>query len=225
MSAETIREAFADYYRTTILSKKTDPNKLHTLKGEMDAYQVYAPEQIDDLVELYLDGADRDKLDPTLDACVAVYVNDLDEDGQVDFKSKAKAFTRTYDFLATIVPYGVEGWEKLSIFLNFLIPKLPAPIEEYLAKGILEAIDMDSYRAEKKATMAIALPDKDAEIEPVPTSGGGRKPEPEMDKLSNIVNEFNQRYAGDYKDPERTLERIKGEIPEKVSADLAYKNA
>ena len=126
-------------------------------------------------MELYLGGADRDKLDPILDACVAVYVNDLDEDGQVDFKGKAKAFTRTYDFLATILPYGVQEWEKLSIFLNFLIPKLPAPKEEDLAKGILEAIDMDSYRAEKKATLAIALPDADAEIEPVPTSGGGHK--------------------------------------------------
>ncbi|MDX2111764.1 MAG: type I restriction endonuclease [Verrucomicrobiota bacterium] len=222
---ETIEKAFADYYRTTILSKETDPNKLHTLKGELDKYQVYSPEQINTLVELYLGGAERDKLDPILDACVAVYVSDLDEDGQVDFKGKAKGFTRTYDFLATILPYGIQDWEKLSIFLNFLIPKLPAPIEEDLAKGILDAIDMDSYRAEKKATMAIALPDKDAEIEPVPTSGGGHKPEPEMDKLSNIVNEFNQQYAGDYTDPARTLGRIKGEIPDKVSEDRAYKNA
>ena len=81
---------------------------------------MYSPEQIDLLVELYLGGADRDRLDPILDACVAVYVNELDEDGQVDFKGKAKAFTRTYDFLATILPYGVQNWEKLSIFLNFL---------------------------------------------------------------------------------------------------------
>jgi hypothetical protein len=78
-------------------------------------------------VPLYLDGADRDKLDPILDTCVASYINDVDEDGQVDFKGKAKAFTRTYDFLATILPYGVQEWEKLSIFMNFLIPKLPAP--------------------------------------------------------------------------------------------------
>ncbi|CAN5875009.1 type I restriction endonuclease subunit R [soil metagenome] len=222
---KAIEDSFADYYRTTILSKETDPNKLHTLKGELDKYQVYAPEQVDALVELYLGGADRDRLDPILDACVQVYVNDLDEDGQVDFKGKAKAFARTYDFLATILPYGVQEWEKLSIFLNFLISKLPAPIEEDLAKGILEAIDMNSYRAEKKAAMAIALPDADAEIEPWSITGGGSKPEPEMHKLSNIVNEFNQRYAGDYKDAERTLTRIKGEIPEKVAADPAYKNA
>ena len=67
----------------------------------------------------------------------------------MDFKGKAKAFVRTYGFLAAILPYTNAEWEKLSIFLNFLIPKLPAPQEEDLSKGILEAIDMDSYRVEK----------------------------------------------------------------------------
>ena len=222
---EIIEQSFADYYRTTILSKETDPNKLHTLKGELDAHQVYSPEQIDALVKLYLSGADRDKLDPILDACVAVYGNDLDEDGQVDFKGKAKAFTRTYDFLATILPYGVKDWEKLSIFLNFLIPKLPAPKDEDLAKGILEAIDMDSYRAEKKATLAIALPDSEAEIEPWSMEGGGRKPEPELDRLSNIIKAFNDQFGGLFNDPTAVEKRIIEVIPPKVSADPAYQNA
>jgi type I restriction enzyme R subunit len=221
----TIEKAFADYYRTTILSDETDPNKLHTLKSEMDGYQVYAPKQVDALVELYLGGAERDKLDPILDECVAVYVNDLDEDGQVKFKGKAKAFVRTYDFLATILPYGVKDWEKLSIFLNFLVPKLPAPKEEDLSRGILEAIDMDSYRAEKKATLAIALPDADAEIDPVPTSGGGRKAEPELDKLSNIIRAFNEQFGGFFNDPHAVERRITEVIPPKVLADERYQNA
>ena len=54
--------------------------------------------------KLYLSGADRDKLDPILDDCVAVYNERLDEDQQVDFKGKAKSFTRTYDFLASVLP-------------------------------------------------------------------------------------------------------------------------
>ena len=222
---DTIEQAFAAYYRTTILSRATDANKLHALKYELDSCQVYTQEQVDTLVQLYLDGADRDRLDPILDACVAVYVQDLDEDGQVTFKGRAKAFTRTYDFLATILPYGVQAWEKLSIFLNFLIAKLPAPVEEDLARGILDVIDMDSYRAEKKATLAIALPDADAEIEPVPTSGGGRKPEPELDRLSNIVKAFNEQFGGLFADPQRMEQRITGEIPTRVSADQAYRNA
>jgi type I restriction enzyme, R subunit len=224
--ADTITKAFSDYYRTTILSEETDPNKLHDLKATLDSYQVYSGEQVDQLVRLFLDGADRDKLDPILDACVAVYKEDLDEDGQVDFKGKAKAFTRTYQFLASVLPYTNAEWEKLSIFLNFLIPKLPAPIEKDLSKGILEAIDMDSYRAEVQQTMEIALPDADAEIGPVPTSGGGRKPEPELDALSNIVKAFNDRFGNiDWEDGERIRKVITEDIPAKVEADQAYQNA
>ena len=84
-------------------------------------------------------------------------------------------------------PYTNADWEKLSIFLNFLVPKLPAPQEEDLSKGILEAIDMDSYRVEKQAAQRVQLADQDAEIDPVPTDGGGHKPEPELDRLSNII--------------------------------------
>jgi type I restriction enzyme R subunit len=124
--ADTIQKAFEPYYRTTILSQDTDPNKLHDLKADLDGYQVYDLQQVEHFVELYLNGVDRDKLDPILDACVATYKEDLDEDGQVDFKSKAKGFVRTYGFLASILPFTNAEWEKLSIFLNFLVPKLPA---------------------------------------------------------------------------------------------------
>ena len=224
-NSETITEAFADYYRTTILSEETDPNKLHDLKGVLDGYQVYSPEKVDSLVTLYLEGADRDKLDPILDSCVANYIGQLDEDGQVDFKGKAKAFVRTYDFLASILPYTNRDWEKISIFLNFLIPKLPAPEEPDLAKGILDAIDMDSYRTEKKAALKISLPDENAEIEPVPTTGGGRKSEPELDRLSNILKTFNEHFGTLFTDADRVANRIKDDVAPKVAADRAYQNA
>ncbi len=221
-----IQMAFADYYRTTVLSEETDPNKLHDLKAALDGFQVYAPEQVEKLVALYLGGAQRDQLDPILDACVAVYTGKLDEDDQVDFKGKAKAFTRTYGFLAAVLPYTNGAWEKLSIFLNFLVPKLPAPKEEDLSKGILEAIDMDSYRVEKQAAMRIQLPDADAEIGPVPTSGGGSKAEPELDRLSNILKSFNDQFGNiSWADKDRVHRLITTEIPERVAADTAYQNA
>lgn len=222
----TIQEAFADYYRTTILSEETDPNKLHDLKAALDGYQLYAQTQIDQLVALYLGGADRDKLDPILDACVAVYKDQLNEDGQVDFKGKAKAFLRAYGFLSAILPYTNKDWETLSIFLNFLVPKLPAPKEEDLSKGILDAIDMDSYRVEKKAAMKIQLPDENAAIEPVPMTGGGSKAEPELDRLSNILRTFNDLFGNiPWTDADRVHKLITEDIPSRVAADTAYQNA
>ena len=223
---DTIRDAFSNFYRTTILSEETDPNKLHDLQADLDNVQVYSQEQIDLLVQQYLEGAEVDQLHPILDACAAVYINELDEDGQVDFKGKAKVFLRTYAFLSSILPYTNAEWEKRSIFLNFLVPKLPAPEEVDLSKGLLEAIDLESYRVEKKAMQKIILPDEDAEIGPVPTTGGGSIPEPEMDHLSNIIKEFNDLFGDiDWEDADRVREYVFDTLPSLVSADSAFKNA
>jgi type I restriction enzyme R subunit len=222
----TIEAAFSAYYRTTILADETDPDKLHDLKADLDGRQVYSVSDIQGFVALYLGGADRDKLDPILDACVVTYKDQLDEDGQVEFKGKAKAFTRSYDFLASILPYSHADWEKLSIFLNFLIPKLPAPIEEDLSKGILESIDMDSYRVEKQASVKFQLPDADAEIDPVSTAAGGFVAEPELDRLSNILAAFNDQFGNiSWTDADRIHQLITEEIPARVASDGAYQNA
>ena len=221
-----IEHGFSDYYRTTILSGETDPNKLHDLKANLEGAEVYSDDQVETLVDLYLSGAGVQELHPILDASVARYMEDLDEDGQVKFKGNAKAFARTYEFLSSILPYTNAEWEKLSIFLNWLIPKLPAPEVDDLSQGILETIDMDSYRVEKKAADAIKLDDADAEIDPVPMSAGGGKAEPELDRLSNIVAEFNQEFGDiDWDDADRVRRLITEEIPNRVSADTAYQNA
>lgn len=223
---DTIEAAFADYYRTTVLSRETDPNKLHDLKTDLDSHQVYTWSAVEQLTGLYLGGAPRDRLDPILDACVAAYNTELDEDGQVAFKSKAKMFVRTYSFLAMVLPYAIPEWEYLATFLNFLIPKLPAPKEDDLSKGILETVDMDSYRVEVKAQLAIALPDADATLDPVPLGGGGGKREPELDRLSSIIQAFNDQFGGiDWKDKDKICKVITEEIPAKVAADKAYQNA
>ena len=224
--ADTIREAFADYYRATILADETDPNKLHDLQADLDRAQVYAGEQVDEFVRRYLGGDERDRLDPILDACVAVYVRELDEDGQVDFKGKAKGFIRTYSFLSSILPYSNAEWERRSIFLNFLVPKLPAPEEPDLSKGILDAIDLDSYRVEKQAMQRIMLPDEDAEIDPVPNGGSGHRAEPELDRLSNILQAFNEHF-GDipWEDADRVRQLIIETIPDRVKEDTAFRNA
>ena len=223
---DTIRDSFASFYRTTILADETDPNKLHDLQADLDGAQVYSTDQLEDFVKRYLSGADRDRLDPILDACVAVYLREKDEDGQVEFKGKAKGFVRTYGFLSSVLPYVNTEWEKRSIFLNFLIPKLPAPQEPDLSKGILDAIDMDSYRVEKRKMEEIVLADEDAEIDPVPTTEGGHRPEPEMDRLSNIVREFNDLFGNiDWEDDDRVRRLITETIPARVAADTAFRNA
>ena len=224
--SDTIKAAFADYFRATVLADETDPDKLHDLQAELDDARVYTPEQVSELARRFVAGEGRERLDSILDACVAVYLEDLDEDGQVAFKGNAKAFVRTYGFLSCVLPYTRTAWEERSIFLDLLIPKLPSPREDDLSRGILEAIDMESYRVEKQAAQRILLPDEDAEIGPVPAAAGGGKPEPEIDRLSNILRTFNEHF-GDipWEDADRVRELITETIPSRVADDTAFRNA
>ena len=222
---EDIQKAFSTYYKTTILSGETDPNKLYDLIATMEEYQVFSTDEVEHIVDLFLNGAGRERLDPLLDTNAEIY-KDLDTEEQIKFKSAAKAFVRTYGFIGAILPYGNADWEKLSIYLNLLIPKLPSPRSDDPSEGILESIDLNNYRPEARDSMSIVLDDTDTEVTPVPTGSGGHIVDPEMDLLSNIVSEFNDMFGNiDWKDEDNARHQVTEVIPAMVSKDESYQNA
>lgn len=222
---EDIKKAFERYYKTTILSGETDANKLNDLIDEMEPLQVYTKQQVDTFVDLYLNNAEREKLDPILDTCVENY-KELEVEEQILFKSSAKTFVRTYNFLSAILPYGSVDWEKLSIFLNLLINKLPRPNNgEDLTEGILESVDLESYRVVAQETMSISLADENAEIDPIPVSTDVGIPVPEMDTLTHILETFHDIWGDcDWTDEDRIRRQV-ADLPDIVSRDEAYQNA
>lgn len=223
-SPEDIEQAFSRYYRRTLLSGETDPNKLYDLMEKLAESQVYAPDDVAELVERFLAGAERDRLDPILDRCAAAYLG-LAKDAQVNFKSSAKAFVRTYGFLAAILPYGNADWERLAIFLNLLLPKLPSPVDDDLSQGILETIDLASYRNQAREQMAITLADSDAEVAPVPPTGGAHIVSPELDALSAILADFNDMFGNIKWNDADNVKRQLLTIPVMVSHNEQYQNA
>lgn len=219
-----VADAFAKYYRTTLLAGETDPNKLHDLIAVMKGYEVYEESDVERVVRLFLDGAERPLLDPTLDACAAHYMA-LEVRDRIAFKSAAKNFVRTYHFLAMILPFGNAAWEKLSIFLHLLVPKLPSPPEEDLAEGILETVDLGSYRNAAQDAIAILCADEDAVLSPVPTGSATRPREPELDPLSEIVAAFNKSFGNIVWTEDDEVRRQIYTLPAQVAQDSAYRNA
>jgi type I restriction enzyme R subunit len=224
-NAAAVGAAFADYYKTTQLSEETDPDKLHDLRNDLDKLGVYSWPQVEEFVALFLSSSDREALQPILNHCRQIYTDQLNEDDQVAFKNKAKAFVRSYDFLATILTYENPEWEKLSIFLTLLVRALPAPEEDDLTKGMLELIDMDSYRIEKQEQRSVPLPDQDSTLDPAPVSTGGFGSQPELEPLSVIVTNFNEQFGTSFNDEDRIRRLICEEIAPEVARDQRYRNA
>lgn len=220
---EHIMEAFQPYYRETKLEEETDPNKLHNLLSLLDSKYVYEEDEVDNFVELFLNNSPRSSIDSIVDKCVERYIS-LSEDDQVEFKSGVKSFIRTYNFLASILPIGQVDWEKKVIFFEQLIHRLPTPEGKDLSAGILESVDLESYRLEKKKTIDIILEDEDGRVEGL-SIGAGKKKSVELDSLENIVSTFNDIFGNiEWQDKDNVARQIK-ELPAMVMKNEKFKNA
>ncbi len=224
--ADEIKEAFDPYYTSTILSEETSPNKLNDLVDALEKFEVYNEEVVKDFFEKYSGHADRTILDPIIDSAAHIFKFDLNIDKQIDFKIKVKSFLRTYSYLAKLLDFNNLYWEQLWWYLKYLLPKLIIDENEDLAKGIIEAIDMDSYRPAKQGTETIFLAAEEGFVMPIPVGVGGGKSEPELDTLENILNAFNLRFGDiDWTDKDKVNEILTQQIPADMKKDLRTMDA
>jgi type I restriction enzyme R subunit len=221
-TVDDIKLSFEPFFTTTILSEETDPNKLNDLQDALDDSQVYTEEIVHNFTDLYFKGAEREELEPFIDSCKLNYDNDLDEDQQVNFLVQAKSFNRTYAFLSKILDFTNPYWERLYWFLKFLIPKIKPMETEDLAKGILEAVELDSYRLSKVTTDNISLIGGE-EIAPSPPTMRGGKPEAEMTDLEFIIKTFNERFGNiDWMKDDKVRKVIFEELPNQMANDAKH---
>ncbi|SHK39585.1 type I restriction endonuclease subunit R [Fibrobacter sp. UWH4] len=223
---EDIKESFQRYYKMTTLAGETDPNKLNDLIFELDEFNIYTQAEIDLYCRKYLGSSPREELDPIIDTCVERFKNDLQEEQQIACKSAMKNFVRIYTFLAAIMPFGSEDWEKRWTFYKYLVMKLPKLKREDFTEGLLESIDFDQLRIVEQEAAKISLENENAEIAPVPTGNGAAgKKEPDLVKLSDILEEFNQRYGGvEWEYPDKVKKDI-DELPKELAENESFANA
>ncbi len=223
---EDIKESFQRYYKMTTLAGETDPNKLNDLIFELDEFNIYTQAEIDLYCRKYLGSSPREELDPIIDTCVERFKNDLQEEQQIACKSAMKNFVRIYTFLAAIMPFGSEDWEKRWTFYKYLVTKLPKLKREDFTEGLLESIDFDQLRIVEQEAAKISLENENAEIAPVPTGNGAAgKKEPDLVKLSDILEEFNQRYGGvEWEYPDKVKKDI-DELPKELAENESFANA
>ena len=218
--ADSIRDSFQRFYKTTILSKEVDPNKLNDLIQEIEDANIYTYGEIDLLNSKYWNGAPREELDPIINNSVDRF-KERDENTQVRCKSSIKAFLRTYPFIAAVLPFKSVEWEKLNTYFSLLIHKLPVLKNEDFTEGLIEAIDFDQYRLIKGEEQKIELENSDSEIEPTPVGKPKGVTEPAMAKLSEILDEFN---GINWLDKEKAKQQLE-ELPIRLQADEAFVNA
>jgi len=222
-TAEEIENSFKPYFESTILGESTDPNKLFDLQDALDNYQVYTREQVEDFSNKILANVPVDQLHALLDESSNIFRNDLEEEQQADFRAKVKTYVRLYIFLSQIVEFENAYLERLYIFLNHLQNKLGGDTSVDLAQGILDNIDMDSYRLQLESTTNVAL-EQGEDLKPIPTEMRGGSTDLEIDRLSSILQTFNDRYGTEFEDTDK-VRKMAVDIAEGVMKNQEMKNS
>lgn len=225
-TVDDIKAAFDPFYTATTLSEPTDVNVLHDLKDVLDNFGIYDWLEVTSFHEKFFASAEAEELHPIIDAVVARFDADLDDQQRIDFKIKAKQFVKIYAQVAAIIPFNNVNWEMLHWFLKFLIPKLKVkdPDQDKLDE-LLNSVDLSTYGLERsRLETKIGLDASETELEPQnPNVRGGHFGNGDRDPLDDIVRAFNERnFAGWEATPEE--QRVKFiNIAKHVMNHLDYK--
>ncbi|MGO8867308.1 MAG: RNA-binding domain-containing protein [Alphaproteobacteria bacterium] len=219
--ADEIKTAFEPYYETTLLSEATDPNLLYELQTRLAAFPVYAETDVNGFAKVYFDAkAGQDRLYAVLVPVVARF-QALSEEERQDFRGQLTDYVRLYAFLAQVLPFADADLEKLYVFARHLRRLLP-PDRSELPREVQQNIDMESYRIQKTGSGKIALERKPGVLEPVGTKRvHGTAPE-EIETLSRIIAELNERFGLNLGPEHRvTLGQMMDKLDEDAALDAA----
>ncbi|WP_270980743.1 type I restriction endonuclease subunit R [Campylobacter upsaliensis] len=189
---EEIGKSFSTFYGQTYLKEPTNIDNIYTLKSELFDYGIYTQDELNSFIEAIRKEQDENKIHSKLDNMIKEY-NAKSDDEKTEFYTKAKVYLREYAFLAQILPFNDIELEKLSILLKMLIAKIVPPRTEDLAKGILNNVDLNSIRIILESKKDISL-SSNGELSPAEADDSSKK-EVELERLSNIVREFNTKFG------------------------------
>ncbi len=203
--ADEIQKAFQPYYEKTILSEGTDPNLLYDLQRDLFKAGVYADSDVEAFAGLFFTpGTVQEQLyaavRPSVDRFEA-----LSEDEQGTFRSRLGDYVRLYAFLSQVLTFTDADLEKLHVFGRLLRRRLPEP-DGRLPIEVQGAIDMASYRISRRSAGKIELARGTGTVEPLTGGAVFARPE-QIEPLSEIIRELNERFGTDFKEEDRVVIR------------------
>jgi type I restriction enzyme R subunit len=192
--ADEIQAAFEPYYQVTLLSETTDPNLLYTVQTHLSRFPVYTGVDVDSFAQAYFNPkATQDRLYAVLAPVIGRF-RELAKEEQRDFLGRLTDYVRLYSFLSQVLTFADADLEKLYVFARHLRRLLRLDRDE-LPREVQQNIDMESYRLQQTGNGKITLTSKTGFLDPVGTKDIQPIPPEEMETLSRIIAELNERFG------------------------------
>jgi type I restriction enzyme R subunit len=221
--SEDIQKSFEPYYDRTLLREGTDPNLLYDLQTRLANCHFYTVDDVKRFVDIYFDPkASQGQLHAALQPPVDRYLA-ADEEERVPFRGLLKEYIQLYAFLSQIITFSDADLEKLYVFGKLLLRKLPVT-KDRLPVEIQQQIDMDSYRVQKTGSGAIKLARGVGELEPIKAKGPEGPYTDELEALSKIIQELNERFGTAFSEGDKIfIEQLEAKLANNEALEKAVR--
>jgi type I restriction enzyme R subunit len=193
--AEDIIKAFEPYYGRTV-APPTDPNLLWDTRSQLDHYDVLRPEEIEETVAVLLtiaDAKDHGRVYALLDPALERF-KEMDEQDRLAFKDALDKFVRTYSFLSQVVSFGDSKLERDYVYCRALASRLRDQ-NTSTSLDLGSEVELTHLRSEVTYEGSLSLDADTGEVKSIFGEGRGKQNDPELELLSEIVKELNDRFG------------------------------
>lgn len=198
-SYEDIKEAFAPYYTTTLLSNSVTPTAIYDLEAKIDAYAVLDPDDIEKANDLLyrekVSSRDKQKLTFYFKKAKKLIEN-YDTSGQNEIVTLMRHFVRFYEFLLQASCFEDTDLHKKYNFITHLLSyiSIKHPGGGYNLDGKIKATNFIQEKGEEyKTSKLVASP-----VVKLPVAESFDLTEAKEERLSQIIAEINSRTGKSY---------------------------
>ncbi|MFZ3579151.1 type I restriction endonuclease subunit R [Virgibacillus sp. DJP39] len=197
---EDIRKSFELYYEEAVLEGDIDPNELYSVQQEIEDYMILRAEEVDKFVEIIYKEKqtkrDTELSNNYIDAAKKRY-DELTEEEQRDFVSKARKFNSIYMLVLQITPFEDIELHKLFVYLRYFLKKVA--LKKGTKVDLEDKVVLEYYSLKKKNDENISLGEDDEDYTiSVSVSGGRANEEPPKDPLTAILERLNSKNGTDF---------------------------
>jgi type I restriction enzyme R subunit len=202
--AQEIQEAFEPFFEQSSAAP-TDPNLLYTLEHAIKAAQIIHPaEQVAAVAALLAGGSANQKIIyANLNSAVARF-DVLEDEEQEKFRQALKSYVRSYSFLAQVMPWTDRDLESLYLYGRALQPLLPTapgdPLPQISDAVLLTHLRTEAQAEEENLSLTAGSDEPGMAL---PGGGTGKLYESPMGKLSELIDNLNQKFGMNLTDADK----------------------
>ena len=205
---ERIKEAFSQFYTTTILDEEINFDLIYTTQRILHEKAIYTQEDIEKVTSIYFDSDVRTangtqaKISNALKP-VADRYNELNQEERYQFRREVRNLVKWYNYISQITRMFDKELHKEFILCSYLAKLLPNDKTEDF--NLDNRVKLEYYHLEKTFEGAIELEaGEGGHWEPTQPKRAGKKAE-RLSPLEEIIERINEEFMGEFTDADRVI--------------------